>query len=263
MGTSTPSCASSFVFDLEISGPVLKRSGIEIKLSNTESTESVLTIDTFAGGLSEYVGPDPEADPAESESESPNAGMQLTIAGNQLRPFVFFQSSGDLMSLYWSGALEQRNPAIQGNMMILDDTRIVTLASGFPVQLSASGTLSFDSSGQAAVSMWTQTADTKIENGGAFVFETHCSLRVNEGDLIKSAESLETKVSLDSRTNINVGNGQMCIRVTQPKAELIIRRTLEVGSKQIDSSERTETVQAKSILLDNRISDMCKAMRGI
>ena len=39
--------------------------------------------------------------------------MQLTLAGNQLRPFVFFKSSGDLMSLYWSGALDNRNTAIQ------------------------------------------------------------------------------------------------------------------------------------------------------
>ena len=39
--------------------------------------------------------------------------MQLTLAGNQLRPFIFFKSSGDLMSLYWSGALDNKNTAIQ------------------------------------------------------------------------------------------------------------------------------------------------------
>ena len=64
---STPSCKSSFVFDLEISGPLLKRSGIDIQLSPSPSEEtllptSVLTIDTFAGGMEEYVGPDPEAE---------------------------------------------------------------------------------------------------------------------------------------------------------------------------------------------------------
>ena len=100
---------SSFVFDLEISGPMLKRSGITIQVGSND----ILEIDTFAGGLSEYVGPDPEADPEDKDDESPNAGMQLTLAGNQLRPFVFFRSSSDLMSLYWSGALEQKNPAIQ------------------------------------------------------------------------------------------------------------------------------------------------------
>ena len=100
---------SSFVFDLEISGPMLKRSGITIQVGGND----ILEIDTFAGGLSEYVGPDPEADPEDKDDEAPNAGMQLTLAGNQLRPFVFFRSSSDLMSLYWSGALEQKNPAIQ------------------------------------------------------------------------------------------------------------------------------------------------------
>ena len=91
--------------------------------------------------------------------------------------------------------------------------------------------------------MWTQTADTKIENKGAFVFDTNCVLRVNEGELLKASQSLETKVtssystkwpnedryvrylllfqvSLDSRTNIDVSSGQMCIRVTQPQTDI-------------------------------------------
>ena len=91
--------------------------------------------------------------------------------------------------------------------------------------------------------MWTQTADTKIENKGAFVFDTNCVLRVNEGELLRASQSLETKVtssystkwpnedryvrylllfqvSLDSRTNIDVSSGQMCIRVTQPQIDI-------------------------------------------
>jgi len=167
------------------------------------------------------------------------------------------------MSLYWSGALEQKNPAIQGNMMIQDDRRMITLSSGFSLELSAHGALSFDSSGQASVSMWTQTADTKIENKGAYVFDSTCVIRVNEGELVRASNSLETKVSLDSRTNIDVSSGQMCIRVTQPKTEITTHWKLAVGSKEIDTSLTTETSQARSILLDNRISDLCKVMRGI
>ena len=89
--------------------------------------------------------------------------------------------------------------------------------------------------------MWTQTADTKIENKGAFVIDINCVLRVNEGELLRASESLETKVtsygemkkkkyvlwylllfqvSLDSRTNIDVSSGQMCIRVTQPQTDI-------------------------------------------
>ena len=48
---------------------------------------------------------------------------------------------------------------------------------------------------QASVSMWTQTADTKIENKGAFVIDINCVLRVNEGELLRASESLETKVT--------------------------------------------------------------------
>jgi len=216
--------------------------------------------------MEEYVGPDPEAEEGEKgETEEPNAGMQLTLAGNQLRPFVFFKSSGDLMSLYWSGALDNKNTAIQGNMMVQDDVRTLRLASGLNVDLSATGALSFDSSGKASVSLFSQTADTMIENAGAFVFQSDAVLSFKDSThrLARMTESLETRMSLDSRTNIDVGGGQMCIRVTQPRTDLVTRRSFFKDSKEVASSVQNDSSQAKSLFLDKRISDMCKAMRGI
>ena len=74
---------------------------------------------------------------------------------------------------------------------------------------------------QASVSLFSQTADTNIENAGAFVFKSDAVLSFKDSTLARMRESLETRMSLDSRTNIDVGRGQMCIRVTQPRTDLV------------------------------------------
>ena len=47
------------------------------------------------------------------DSEEATAGIEIKFIGNTLRPFIFFRSMSDLMSLYWSGAAEERNSALQ------------------------------------------------------------------------------------------------------------------------------------------------------
>ena len=49
----------------------------------------------------------------EESNEEATAGIEIKFLGNALRPFVFFNSMGDLMSLYWSGAAEEKNSALQ------------------------------------------------------------------------------------------------------------------------------------------------------
>ena len=49
-----------------------------------------------------------------------HVGLQLTVRNNKLRPFVFFRSSSEIMSLYWSGALEDKNSALSvSNVLII------------------------------------------------------------------------------------------------------------------------------------------------
>jgi hypothetical protein len=49
----------------------------------------------------------------EDSNEEATAGIEIKFLGNALRPFVFFNSMGELMSLYWSGAAEEKNSALQ------------------------------------------------------------------------------------------------------------------------------------------------------
>lgn len=47
------------------------------------------------------------------EEEEATAGMEVTLAGVQLRPIVFFTGQGELMGHVWSGTASERTTALQ------------------------------------------------------------------------------------------------------------------------------------------------------
>lgn len=71
----------------------------------------------FAGGLSSFVTTDEAGTPEDDESAT--AGMELTVMGVQVRPFVFFEGQGELMGHVWSGTGSERTPAFQVNFSAL------------------------------------------------------------------------------------------------------------------------------------------------
>ena len=103
---------SSFTFTVEISGLLMKRSNVELGfVQETGEKTNFLELGIFAGGLSSFMSNDEKA--TKEDDPEANAGMVLNVLGNQLRPFVFFNNMGELMSLYWSGATEKRTSALQ------------------------------------------------------------------------------------------------------------------------------------------------------
>lgn len=54
-----------------------------------------------------------EDDSADTQEEAVTAGMELTVAGSQIRPFVFFNGQGELMTHVWSGTASEMTPALQ------------------------------------------------------------------------------------------------------------------------------------------------------
>lgn len=67
----------------------------------------------FAGGLSSFLSSEETATDAEAEVETSVAGMELTVMGVQVRPFVFFTGQGELMGHVWSGTASEKTPAFQ------------------------------------------------------------------------------------------------------------------------------------------------------
>lgn len=56
---------------------------------------------------------DGDNDDEEEEEESATGGMELTVMGTQIRPFVFFNGQGELMGHVWSGTASEKTPAFQ------------------------------------------------------------------------------------------------------------------------------------------------------
>ena len=67
----------------------------------------------FAGGMSSFIDDGSTKEEKEADSEEASAGIEIKFLGNKLRPFIFFNSMGELRSLYWSGASEEKTSALQ------------------------------------------------------------------------------------------------------------------------------------------------------
>lgn len=68
----------------------------------------------FSGGLGGFISSgngdsDNEVDP----DEVATAGMDITVLGNQIRPFTFFSGQGELMGHVWAGTASEKTTAFQ------------------------------------------------------------------------------------------------------------------------------------------------------
>ena len=68
-----------------------------------------------------------------------------------MRPLVFFNSMGELMNLYWSGAAEKKNSALQGNLMLQNGQFEHFLSNGIAVKIVSQSAISYDLSGQVSL----------------------------------------------------------------------------------------------------------------
>jgi len=53
------------------------------------------------------------------EEEAATAGMELSVMGTRIRPFVFFSGQGELMGHVWSGTASEKTPAFQVRTLYL------------------------------------------------------------------------------------------------------------------------------------------------
>lgn len=86
--------------------------------------------------------------------EEATAGIALQVLGVEIRPYVFFRGTGDLMGHVWSGTASEYTPALQGNFLLMDHMQLQPLLSGLIVQLQLKGALSADLGGSVQISLW-------------------------------------------------------------------------------------------------------------
>lgn len=104
---------------------------------------------------------DSNEEPAEEEVAT--AGMELSVLGTKIRPFVFFSGQSELMGHVWSGTASEKTPAFQALVVTHDHLEYITLQNGLVVQLQLHGAVSFDLSGQIQMSLWNRNAHSLVE----------------------------------------------------------------------------------------------------
>ncbi len=58
----------------------------------------------------------------EGDEEDPTAGMDVTLAGVQLRPIIFFSGQSELMGHVWSGTASERTTALQVDYIFVSES---------------------------------------------------------------------------------------------------------------------------------------------
>lgn len=121
----------------------------------------------------------------DEEEEDATAGMEVTLAGVQLRPIIFFTGQGELMGHVWSGTASERTTAlqvtqkicqfllwnfptrlddIQATVLLQDHRQAVILQSGFIAVLDIRGSVSFDFGGEVQISIWNRNSHSVVED---------------------------------------------------------------------------------------------------
>ncbi|KAF4513818.1 UNVERIFIED_CONTAM: hypothetical protein B566_EDAN015881, partial [Ephemera danica] len=197
---ATSSSNGSLVSTLELAGGILKRSTLDLGM--------------FAGGLSSFISSE---DPApDDEDEVATAGMELTVLGVNVRPFIFFTGQGELMGHVWSGTGSDRTPAFQALMLLQDHSQSVPLQNGFLADISLLGAASFELAGQIQLSLWNRRANSVVEKNAGLALQG--LVKVDSSFVRSQVEfTVATEPRLNLVSDVNFYNTvALCLQLRQP-----------------------------------------------
>ncbi|KAI5713097.1 hypothetical protein M8J75_013732 [Diaphorina citri] len=264
-----PNTNGSLLSIQEISGGILKRGTVDVVVENSNETHSLFSLGLFAGGLSSYISSDDKTESTEDNEveESATAGMELTVLGVQIRPFVFFTSQGQLMGHVWSGTASEKTPAFQVLTLLQDHTQFIPLESGFITELSLHGGLSFELGGMVTMSLWNRNAQSLVEKRAGITFLG--GMRIDT-TFIRSfvTYNVSTEVELSLSSDINFYNKiAMCMQLKQPDS--VIRHNIHKVERIPGSKHRLRkskysavTVPGKTYALNRKNNEMCTTIFG-
>ncbi|CAH0564046.1 unnamed protein product [Brassicogethes aeneus] len=109
---SSDSSNGSLVSLQELKSGIVKRGSVNIVMKKNDAIKEIFSLGLFSGGLSSFMSSNGNENDLEDE-ESANAGMELSVLGTQLRPFLFFSGQGEIMGHVWSGTASEKTPAYQ------------------------------------------------------------------------------------------------------------------------------------------------------
>ncbi|KAI1285814.1 Microsomal triglyceride transfer protein large subunit [Halotydeus destructor] len=263
-GTNT--AKATFGVALELGkGKLLKESAFDVGITSGKKHESILSVGLFARGLGSFTSGGEE----DGDDEAAMAGMSLKVLGMQMRPFVFFTGTGELMGHVWSGTGSEPMSAYRANLLLIDTDEGYPLINGFMAEHKLKGVVSLDLTGEASVSLWNRNSHAVVKTKVALLVEG--SQTVLTSDVTTMAAQQFTfggATMVDTVTDTDFYNTpfKMCVQTMQP--EFIVRHHAR-KFEQVDSDKvhrrvhkRSYTIPAKSFALHRDNNEMCSAMHS-
>ncbi|KAK4874325.1 hypothetical protein RN001_013685 [Aquatica leii] len=243
----------------EIKSGIVKRGVVDIVLETNKVQQELFRLGIFTAGLSSFVSS--EVDPAEAE-ETATAGIELTVLGTQIRPFVFFNGQSELMGHVWSGTASEMTPAYQGLLMPYNHLQFVRLSPGFISEMDLKGSASFDLSGKVELSLWNRNGVSLIKKSAGIFARGY--IRVVTPFVKSQVEFtvvMEPKFSLQTDLDFS-SNLSLCMRLSQP--DFLYRHNIYKTEKVPGSKHqlrRTKNIKhilpGKTYSLNKKNNEMC------
>lgn len=255
----------SIVSVQEISKGVLKQGHVDIIMESGDQRRELFSLGLFAAGLSSFMS---SSDDEEAEQEDATAGLELTVQGTQIRPFVFFKGQGELMGHVWSGTASDSTTAFQAFTLLHDYNVGIPLGSGTFAEFVMLGAASFHLAGQIQLSLWNRVAHSLVEKSAGIAVKgtlsAHTSFVQSQVEFVVAIEpKLHLESDIDFYTNV-----AMCIQVKQPD------NVLKHNVFKIEHIPNTKHVLRKSIFkttkfpgrtyaLNRKNNEMCNVIHTV
>ena len=252
----------SLVTIQEVNSGLLKKGVVDVVLESEPHSSAIFSLGLFAAGLGGFISSDQEDNNIPTDDEDATAGMEISLLGVAIRPFIFFSGQGELMGHVWSGTASERTPAFQALVNLHRHKEYVPLASGFIGEISVEGAVSFDLAGQIQLSLWSRNAQSLVDMGAGVSIQGGMKVRTNF--VQSNAEFLFTlEPKLELATDVDfAGPVSLCMRLTQP--ETIVRHHVYKIERIPGSRHKLRKIRrsrifspARSYLLNRKNNEMC------
>lgn len=258
---------STYGLNMElIPGGLLKESSVDVNLETAEDSLNLISVGLFAGGLGNVAGGDEVSQDSNQDEEEATAGMRLVLLGVELRPYVFFVGTSELMGHVWSGTGSEPTPALQGNLLLMDHYQYVALLNGLIVDLKLQGALSLDLIGSVQISLWNRNSHSVVKTSGAILVQASAALNSDA-----ATSHVQINVAGDSHiefiTDLEFYEKpyKMCIQMTQPGMVLrhYVRKHEGVTGRKhlvLTLKKRSQNINGRSYALHRKNCEYCSIM---
>lgn len=260
---TSPGSNGSLVTVQEVNSGLLKRGVVDVVMKTGDHEQALFSLGLFAAGLGSFVSSSSQEETEEDETAT--AGMEISLLGVGVRPFVFFSGQGELMGHVWSGTASDRTPAYQAIANLHRHSQLIALNCGFLAELDIEGAVSFDLAGQIQLSLWSRNAQSLVEMAAGVAIRGGSRVR---SEFVQStaefALTIEPKLELSTDVDFS-GPVALCMRLTQPETSVrhnVYKIERIPGSRHRLRKTRRSVLPspARSYLLNRKNNEMCSKL---